>query len=288
MALDKYKADGTGSIALWQYRTAAPKKVRKKKDKFLKKTAANIAQISQLQEKLYADGRESLIIVLQAMDAAGKDSLIKHVMTGINPQGVRVTSYKVPSAEELSHDFLWRFMRDMPARGNIAIFNRSYYEDVLVVKVRKIYQSYHMAERSKGDDIIKRRYREIAGFEQYLYDNSYRVVKLFLNVSKDEQKKRFLERIDQKIKNWKYSSSDLKERMLWDDYQTAYEDAINATATPLNPWYILPADNKWYTRYLASEAILQALKKINPQFPELSDDERARLSADQQTLLNER
>ena len=248
----------------------------------------NQEKIFALQDKLYADAKEGLIIILQARDAAGKDSTIRHVMGGINPQGVQVFSYKQPSKDELAHDYLWRCVTNLPKRGMIAIFNRSYYEDVLVVKVHELYKGYHMAKRCLNPDtIIENRYRQIRHFEEYLYDNSYRVVKILLNVSKEKQKQRFLERIDLPEKNWKFSQSDMAERALWDQYDDAYERAVNATATKENPWYVIPADQKWYSRYLVSEIILDVLQKIDPQYPTLSQEEAEKLPQYKEMLQNE-
>ncbi len=281
-----FKVSGERNIKLSDFQKNSGDE-KNKKEEIITKTAQNLIEISQLQEKLYSDAKEGLIIVLQAMDAAGKDSTIKHVMKGINPQGVMVTSFKAPSSRELAHDFLWRANVALPKRGYIAIFNRSYYEDVLVVKVRKLYKNYHIAERCKGDDIIKKRYKHIKNYEEYLYDSGYRIVKIFLNVSKEEQKERFLERIDLKIKNWKFSESDVRERMLWDDYQEAYEDAINATATQNSPWYVVPADAKWYTRFIVSEIILSSLKDIDPKYPKLPEDKLKNLAEERELLINE-
>ena len=228
--LDQYCFDGTNALSLKKLPTDS------------KKDQVDKEKIFALQDKLYADAKEGLIIILQARDAAGKDSTIRHVMGGINPQGVQVFSYKQPSKDELAHDYLWRCVTNLPKRGMIAIFNRSYYEDVLVVKVHELYKGYHMAERCLNPDtIIENRYRQIRHFEEYLYDNSYRVVKILLNVSKEKQKQRFLERIDLPEKNWKFSQSDMAERALWDQYNDAYERAVNATATKENPWYVIPA-----------------------------------------------
>ena len=189
-------------------------------------------------------------------------------MGAINPQGITVHSFKQPNSQELSHDYLWRAVRQLPARGSMAIFNRSYYEDVLIVRVHSLHKGYQMAQRCLDDpEFFQKRYRQIRHFEEYLYENSYRVVKVFLHVSKEEQKERFLERIERKEKNWKFSQGDVKERAYWEEYQKAYEKAINQTATPHSPWYVLPADNKWYTRYLLSQAVLETLKDIDPQYP---------------------
>lgn len=271
--LERYYFDGSKKLNLKKLPTDS-KQDDVEKEKILKKTAENQEKIFALQDKLYAEGKEGLLIVLQARDAAGKDSTIRHVMGGVNPQGVQVYSYKQPSKEELQHDYLWRCVNNLPRRGMIAIFNRSYYEDVLVVKVHKLYRNYRMASRClKETDFIKKRYKHICNFEEYLHDESYRIVKIFLNVSSDKQKERFMERLNTPEKNWKFSGSDLTERELWDKYDKAYEDAVNETATKENPWYVLPADQKWYTRYLVSEAILDVLKKIDPQYPEVSKEE---------------
>ena len=284
----KYRFDGSDSLKLSKVSTNS-KKDNVDKEQILKKTAENQEKIFALQDKLYAEGKEGLLIVLQARDAAGKDSTIRHVMAGVNPQGVSVYSYKQPSKEELAHDYLWRCNNNLPQRGMIAIFNRSYYEDVLVVKVDKLYETYKMADRClDGEKMMKRRYKEIKNFEKYLNDNSYRIVKIFLNVSKDKQKERFLERIEQPEKNWKFSSSDLEVREKWAEYDEAYESCINATATKTCPWYIIPADQKWYTRYLVSEAILEALEAIDPQYPVMPEEEKARLQECKEKLLNEK
>ncbi len=286
MKIQDLKVNGTEKIKLDKFPTGAGK-AKEIKEEYLSLTKGNLLKISQLQEKLYSEAKEGLIIILQAMDAAGKDGTIKHVMKGVNPQGVVVAPFKQPSSRELSHDFLWRANRVLPPRGYIAIFNRSYYEDVLVVKVRKLYKNYKMPKRCLGDDIIEKRYKHIVNYENYLFDSGYRIVKIFLHVSKEEQKERFLSRIDEKIKNWKFSESDIKERKLWDEYQEAYEEAINNTATKDCPWYVVPADSKWYTRYLVSEIILEQLENINPQFPKLPDDVLKGLAEDRAELINE-
>lgn len=272
MKADAYRFDGSEKCRLDKLPTNS-KTDGVDKEKILAKTAENLQKMAALQDAFYADGREGLVVVLQAMDAAGKDSTIKHVMSGLNPQGVQVTSFKQPTSEELKHDFLWRVNKALPARGSIAIFNRSYYEDVLVVQVHDLQKNYQMAPRVVGQDkadFFAQRYRQIRHYEQYLYENSYRVVKIFLHVSKDEQKKRFLERIDNPTKNWKFSSSDLAERAHFDEYQRVYEDVITSTASKEAPWYALPADQKWYTRYLVSEVVLDALAHTSHDYPVLS------------------
>ncbi|MDD4851422.1 MAG: polyphosphate kinase 2 family protein, partial [Gemmiger sp.] len=260
------------------------------KEEILAKTERNMAQMAALQDALYADGREGIILILQALDAAGKDSTVKHVMSGMNPQGVVVHSFKQPSSEELAHDYLWRVNRCLPERGKIAIFNRSYYEDVLVVQVHDLQKNYKMPARvlnDDKDDFFKKRYRQIRNYEEYLHENGYQVVKIFLHVSKDEQKKRFLERIDDPNKNWKFSSSDLKERALFDEYTKTFDKVITETATAHSPWYALPADQKWYTRYLVSEIMVDTLKRCAPAYPRLSEEAVAALAGCRQQLENE-
>lgn len=283
--LKNFIVKGDSKIKLKNFATKPDSSVSK--EKIIKKTNANLEKMEAFQDRLYSEGKEGLVLVFQAMDAAGKDSTIKNVMSGLNPQGIDVFSFKQPSAEELAHDFMWRASKNFPARGKMAIFNRSYYEDVLVVKVHRLYENYKMPERCKQGDVIARRYEDIKNFEKYQYNNGYRIIKFFLNVSKEEQKKRFLERIDLKMKNWKFSASDVKERAYWNDYMRAYEDAINATATKNSPWYIIPADKKWYTRYLVSEAIVDVFKKIAPQYPTLPKAAQDNLQKDKELLLNE-
>ena len=245
-------------------------------------------RLALFQAKLYADARESLLIVLQALDAAGKDSTIKHVMSTINPQGVDVFGFRTPNLEEASHDFLWRYHSKLPARGKISIFNRSYYEEVLVVNVHEYFKEYRVPARMLRGGYINQKYKDIRNWEKYLYGNGIKVVKIFLNLSKNEQQKRFLERIDKPEKNWKFSSNDIKERAYFERYQKAYEDAINNTATRNCPWFVLPADQKWYTRYLVSEILLQALTDIDPQFPELDEEEAQHLQDCRTQLADER
>jgi PPK2 family polyphosphate:nucleotide phosphotransferase len=227
-----------------------------------------VVQLGEYQARLAAQSTYAVLVVLQAMDAAGKDGTIKHVLSGVNPQGVGVHAFKVPSTTELQHDFLWRYQLALPARGTIGIFNRSHYEEVLVVRVHpENLDLQHLPEKSKGADVWKRRYREINDWERYLVDNGVRVVKLFLNLSKDEQRRRFLDRIDEPDKNWKFSVGDALERGRWDDYQHAYEDMLGATSTPDAPWHVVPADHKWFARLAASWIILDALMDIDPKYP---------------------
>jgi PPK2 family polyphosphate:nucleotide phosphotransferase len=210
------------------------------------------------------------------MDAAGKDGTIKHVMSGVNPQGVEVGSFKVPSAEELDHDYLWRYARRLPGRGTIGIFNRSHYEEVLVVRVHgELLANERLPTKAKGRDVWARRFREINDWERYLVDNGIAIVKLFLNVSKEEQRRRFLRRIDDQERNWKFSPADIRERGRWDDYQRAYSDVLSRTSTAYAPWYVIPADRKWFMRVAAGAVILDALRRIDPRFPVVDEAARA-------------
>lgn len=289
MKADAYRFDGRTPCDLSKLPTDAGGE-KGKKDEYAAKTAANLRRMEALQEALYADGREGLVILLQALDAAGKDGTIKHVMGGLNPQGVTVYNFKQPTRAELQHDYLWRVGQCLPPRGGIAIFNRSYYEDVLVVQLHDLQKGYQMAPRVLEQDkgkFFTQRYRQICHYEQYLYENSYRVVKIFLHVSKGEQKKRFLERIDTPAKNWKFSASDLAERAYFDDYQHLYEQVIDATATKEAPWYALPADQKWYTRYLVSEVVVNALEQCAPAYPRVDAAARAEMQKARRQLLAE-
>jgi PPK2 family polyphosphate:nucleotide phosphotransferase len=238
-----------------------------------------IERLAELQDKLYAENRWGLLLIFQAMDAAGKDSTIKHVMSGLNPQGVQVFSFKAPSTEELDHDYMWRCFRCLPERGRVGIFNRSYYEEVLAVRV---HPEFLLAEKLPEDLITKliwrERFEDMANFERYLARNGIAVCKFFLYVSRDEQKKRFMERLDKPEKNWKLSPSDVKERQYWDDYMQAYEDMIRHTAAKHAPWYVVPADNKWFTRLVVAAAVTNCLVAIDPQYPKLSSDGRKRLA----------
>ena len=267
-----YKHIGKDSFSMKEAPHGADNQINQMKDELIQRTDENLERISHLQNRLNAEAREGLVVVFQGMDAAGKDSAIRHLMPGLNPQGVNVYSFKAPSSQELMHDYLWRIGKCLPRKGDISIFNRSHYEDVLAVDVLKLYKDFPLPSRCLKGDFIQKRLSQIAAFEEYLYDNGIRMVKIFLNVSKREQQKRLLERLDKPQKNWKFSAGDLDTRALWDDYQASYERAINATSTPHCPWYAIPADNKWFTRYLISEAVLEALEKINPQYPGLSSE----------------
>jgi len=239
-----------------------------------------VEALSEHQERLYAQDQWALLCVLQAMDAAGKDGTIKHVMSGVNPQGVEVTSFKAPGPEALEHDFLWRSNCALPERGRIGIFNRSYYEEVLVVRVHpNILDKQRLPKHLVTKHIWKQRLEAIATYERYLTLQGTHIVKFFLHLSKDEQKRRFLSRLDETEKNWKFSVNDLAERAYWDDYQLAYEDAIRATATSDAPWYVVPADNKWYSHLIVVAAMNHALRELNLEYPKVSDEQRAALNA---------
>jgi PPK2 family polyphosphate:nucleotide phosphotransferase len=250
------------------------------KEEIIRKYEENKQELIALQDKFYADGREGLIVVIQALDASGKDSSIKNVFSGINPQGVKVYSYKAPTSEELAHDYLWRIHQNVPRRGEIAVFNRSHYEDLVTVQVENIKPHYHMAERNIGKDdetFFAERYRQVNDFEQYLFENSCRVVKIFLHISKKEQAEQLLERIEIPEKNWKFRSDDLKVMDKFDAYLDCFNEVINSTSTKNCPWYVLPGDQRWYTRYLITEILLDVLKACKPEYPELPDEEKAKL-----------
>lgn len=247
----------------------------------------NIKQMRELQSKLYAQDRYSLLLVFQAMDAAGKDGTIKHVMSGVNPQGTQVYSFKQPSAEELDHGYLWRINKALPERGRIGIFNRSHYEEVLVVRVHNLIKYQKLPEQYVNDNIWEQRYRQINDFEKYCYENGMIILKFFLHLSKEEQKKRFLARIDDQSKNWKFSSADLKERGFWDAYQKAYQEVISATSKKYAPWFIIPADKKWFMRLVVSEIIVDAMKKLKPEYPKLSKEQTEQLKKAKEELMKE-
>jgi len=259
-----------------------------KDKKQAKKTLQHSVELlSQFQEKLYAQDRWALLLIFQAMDAAGKDGAIKHVMSGINPQGCDVTSFKAPSKEELDHEYLWRAHKAMPERGKIEIFNRSYYEEVLVVRVhQELLSAQQLPKELISKHIWEERYQDINNFEKYLGHNGVIVVKFFLHLSKSEQKKRFLERLEMPEKNWKFSMADVKERAYWKDYQHAYEEMIQNTATQYAPWHIIPADNKWFTRLAVAGAIIDTLHSLNLQFPEVDDDKKKELAQVRKALAS--
>jgi PPK2 family polyphosphate:nucleotide phosphotransferase len=248
-----------------------------------------IETLAELQAMLYAQDRWSVLLIFQAMDAAGKDGAIKHVMSGVNPVGCQVASFKAPSAEELDHDYLWRCVRHLPERGRIGLFNRSWYEEVLIVRVhRGILEAQKLAPELLHGRIWKERLKDICNFERYLSHNGVVIRKFFLNVSRREQKKRFLERLDRPEKNWKFSATDVHERKYWKEYMGAYEDAIRRTATPTAPWYVVPADNKWFTRIVVAAAVIEALSSLDLHYPRIPASRRGELARARRELLRER
>jgi PPK2 family polyphosphate:nucleotide phosphotransferase len=250
---------------------------------------ACLAQLSELQQKLYAHDRWSVLIVLQAMDAAGKDSVIKHVMTGLNPQGVEVHPFKAPSDEELDHDFLWRVAKRLPRRGRIGIFNRSHYEEVLTVRVHpELLARQKLPPQFAAGEIWEQRFDDIRAFERHLARSGTLILKFFLNVSKDEQRKRFLDRIEEPGKRWKFSMRDLDERKLWPDYRMAYEEMIRATSRPEAPWYVIPADRKWFTRLVVASAMVKALESLDLAFPKIEGEALKDLEKARKALLAEK
>jgi PPK2 family polyphosphate:nucleotide phosphotransferase len=247
-----------------------------------------VAFLVDYQERLYAENARSLLVVLQALDAAGKDSTIEHVMSGVNPQGCQVYSFKAPTPDELDHDYLWRAVKALPARGNIGIFNRSHYEEVLVVRVHpQFLNGQRLPPRTLGEGLWKQRFEEINNFEKYLVDNGTDIVKIYLNVSKDEQCHRQLERIDRPEKNWKFNPGDIEERKYWDDYLAAYEDVFAHTSTPWAPWYIVPADPKWFARIAVASIIANKLIEMDPQFPAVDEKGKQAMLACRETLAGE-
>lgn len=258
------------------------------KSEFKETLQIGVDALSDMQDVLYAQDKWSLLLIFQAMDAAGKDGAIKHVMSGVNPQGCQVSSFKAPTSEDLDHDFLWRCIKNLPERGRIGIFNRSYYEEVLVVRVHKqILENQKLPGKLITTDIWENRFEDIRNFEKYLNRNGTIVIKFFLNVSKKEQKKRFIERIDDPEKNWKFSVTDVKERGYWDEYQNAYEDAIKNTSTEKSPWYVIPADSKLYARIVMVSAIINALEEMDLEYPTVSKEKIAELNEIKKALLEE-
>lgn len=270
--LKDYKPDDTNGI--------------KDKHQAKKTLEHSVQMLSEFQEKLYAQDRWALLILFQAMDAAGKDGAVKHVMSGINPEGCDVTSFKTPSKEELDHDYLWRSHKAIPQRGKIGIFNRSYYEEVLVVRVHpNLLEPQQLPKELAGKDIWEHRYDDINNFEKYLVRNGVLILKFFLHLSKGEQKKRFLQRLEMPEKNWKFSMADVAERGYWKDYQQAYEEMIQNTATKHAPWHIIPADNKWFTRLAVAGAIIEKLHSLDLQFPEVDKQKKKELAKVRKALL---
>ena len=244
-----------------------------------------VDMLDHFQSRLAAQDTYGVLMVLQALDAGGKDSTIRHVMSGVNPQGVVVQGFRKPSAEELDHDYLWRYAQKLPARGQIGIFNRSHYEEVLVVRVHpEILENQKLPPAARADGVFERRYRQINDWERFLVENGFPVVKLFLNLSKEEQRRRFLRRIDYPEKNWKFNANDVKERSHWDEYQTAFSQMLTATSTEHAPWYVIPADHKWFLRVAVAAVVVNTLAEIDPQYPTVSDDARTALGTSKAEL----
>jgi PPK2 family polyphosphate:nucleotide phosphotransferase len=259
----------------------------KSKDDTKKLLKENVKKLFDLQGKLYAHNKYSVLIIFQAMDAAGKDSTIKHVMSGLNPQGTQVFSFKQPSQNELDHDYLWRIHKAAPERGRIGIFNRSHYEEVLVVRVHNLVENQQIPKVKITEDIWEKRYNQIKNFERHLFENGTLILKFFLHVSKDEQKKRFLKRIDKESKNWKFSASDIEERKYWDEYQKCYQEAISSTSEEYSPWFIIPADHKKFMLFAVSQIIIEHLEKLNISYPKLSEDQLKKLDEYRKKLEEE-
>ncbi|EFK93204.1 polyphosphate:nucleotide phosphotransferase, PPK2 family [Finegoldia magna ACS-171-V-Col3] len=280
MDIKKYRVKPNKKVDLEKFST-------KKDDSYSKKEVKeeilpqNLEKMFEFQEKLYAENKRGILVVLQAMDAAGKDSLVKKVFTALNPAGCKVTSFKQPSTEELDHDYLWRITKATPAYGEVGIFNRSHYEDVLVTRV------HNLVNKKNDDDFWEKRFEDINAFEKYLDNNGIKVVKFFLHVSKDEQKERLLDRINLEEKHWKFAASDILERENWDDYHRAYEDMLEHTSTDYAPWYVVPADNKWYTRLVVSEVMLDLFKQLDPHTPKLSKKEESQLEKWKKVLMEQ-
>jgi PPK2 family polyphosphate:nucleotide phosphotransferase len=282
----KYRVDDPDKFRIDEWDSADTGKldINKKEAKDL--LAEGVERLSDLQERLYAQDRWAMLLIFQAMDAAGKDSVIEHVMKGVNPQGCEVHSFKQPSQEELDHDFMWRTNRRLPERGKIGIFNRSYYEEVLVVRVHPgLLAKEKMPAKLVTKDIWKERFKDIRAFERYLARNGTVILKFFLHVSKEEQKRRFLERIDNPAKNWKFAMGDVEERKLWDDYMAAYEDMIRNTSRPEAPWFVVPADNKWFTRLVVAAEVVEALDDLNLKFPSVTGEARDELAKARKILM---
>ena len=289
MKIDKFRVSEGSKVNLKDHPTDFSGDYKDKKEA-VNDLAKNVERLAELQNILYAQNVHALLIIFQAMDAAGKDSTIKHVMSGVNPQGCQVTAFNLPSSEEMDHDYLWRGQLALPERGRIGIFNRSHYEEVLVVKVHpEILQVQRLPDEIKNDkDIWKKRYRQIRNWEETLAENGTHVLKFFLNVSQEEQKKRFLERIDMPDKNWKFNPGDSKERALWGDYMNAYKDAMEATSTKNSPWFIIPADKKWFTRLAVSEIIVKKLESLDLKYPTVTDAHKAALLEAKKVLESEK
>ncbi|MFN0138629.1 MAG: polyphosphate kinase 2 family protein [Pyrinomonadaceae bacterium] len=288
MKIDRFRIAENSKVDLKDHPTDFTANYTDKKEA-VEDLEKNVGRLRELQDVLYAQDVYSLLVIFQAMDAAGKDGAIEHVMSGVNPQGCHVVSFKQPSSEEMDHDYLWRCQKALPERGKIGIFNRSHYEEVLVVRVHGgILQGSQLPANAKADkDVWKKRFKHIRDWEDHLYENGIHVIKFFLNVSKDEQKARFLSRIEEPEKNWKFSLGDVKQRKFWDDYIQAYTDAISATSTEKSPWYIIPADKKWFTRLAVSEVIVQKLESLDLHYPVVTDEHRAEIGEAKKLLESE-
>ena len=284
--LKEYRYDGNRKFAISRVSTDETSLVSDR-EKAEAKMQENFEKIQELQNQLYAEKKEGVIFLFQAMDAAGKDGTISAVLTCLSPHGVNETAFKSPSSTEQAHDFLWRIEQNVPMRGEIAIFNRSQYEEVLIYRVKKLWKFQAHADRIDPEKELDLRYEDISNYESYLWHNSIRTVKIFLNVSKKEQARRFLSRIEEPQKNWKFSGSDFEERKYWDDYQEAFEIAINKTATKEAPWYVVPADHKWYMRYVVSEIILETLKDMDPRYPKVTKERLEEFDAYREALEKE-
>jgi PPK2 family polyphosphate:nucleotide phosphotransferase len=286
--VERFRAEPRGRIRLKDFDPGDTAGLDIAKAKAQELLRDGIQRLAELQDMLYAQDRWSLLVIFQAPDAAGKDSTIKHVMSGVNPQGVTVSSFKQPSSEELDHDYLWRAARRLPERGRIGIFNRSYYEEVLVVRAHEdVLLSEKLPEALVTKNIWKERYDDINAFERYLSRNGYRILKFFLHVSRAEQKKRFLERLEVPDKNWKFSLADVRERSCWKDYQVAFEDMIRETSTKWAPWYVIPADHKWFTRLTVAAIIIDALEVLGLRYPKVDAERRRELAKARRQLARE-
>jgi PPK2 family polyphosphate:nucleotide phosphotransferase len=283
--VDRYRVTDGARFRLADHDPADTAGLRLEKKEARELLEKGVKRLAEFQEMLYAQDRWAVLLVFQAMDAAGKDSAVKHVMSGVDPQGVQVHSFKQPSAEELDHDFLWRSARALPERGRIGVFNRSYYEEVLIVRVHeKVLRAQKLPPALVGPDVWRQRHEDIASFERYLARNGTLVLKFFLNVSREEQKKRFLSRLDEPEKHWKFQPSDVAERRHWDAYMAAYEDAIRATAAPHAPWFVVPADHKWFTRLAVAAAIDEGLRGLDLAYPTVPPEQAAELAEARRAL----
>ena len=284
MDISKYRIEPDSDFKLSDLKTDQTGKFGSKNETE-KRLAENVEKMDKLQSKLYAQDKYALLIIFQGIDTAGKDGAIKHVMSGLNPQATNVHSFKQPSAEELNHEYLWRAAKNLPERGLIGIFNRSYYEEVLVVRVHDLVKNEQIPEVLITKDIWKDRFRQIRNFEQYLYENGIITIKFFLHISKEEQKNRLLERIEDKAKNWKFEAGDINERHYWEQYQLNYQDAIEATSTKQVPWYVIPSDKKWFARLIVSEVIVKTMESLKLEYPIISKKQKVILKGLKQLLL---